>query len=161
MTTALQIINRACQKLGVKRAGVPLEDDEITDAITELNDMMLELDADGTKLNYTIVTDPSDIITAPDWAFSYMRANLAVRLASDFDVAASPELMTQAIKAEDVVIKRTSELGPVIFPSTLPVGSGNEGMHYNHFFTETNRDDLETSSGDQLSDTSDYHIQED
>lgn len=161
MTTALKIINRALQKLGVKKAGVPLTDDEVSDAIIELNDLMLELDADGTKLNYTVISDSSDIITAPDWSYSYMTSNLAVRLAPDFDISASAELVAQATTAELVVIKRTSEIGPVVYPNTLPIGSGNESMYDERFFIETNKYDLETGSGDQLSDNTDFHIQED
>ena len=145
----------------MKRSGIPLTDDEIADAISELNNLMTEFEADGTHLNYTIVSDSSDTITTPDWANSFMESNLALRLASEFEVQVSQTLAMQASKAEDIIIKRTAQLGTVLFPNTLPIGSGNETFYYDRFFKDTSRYDLETDSGDQLSDTEDMHIEED
>lgn len=125
--------------------------------------MMTELEAKGTTLNYTIVSDSDDVLTAPDWSNSYMENNLALRLAPDFDVSPSPALVQMAEESEDAIIKRTLEIGPVLFPTTLPIGSGNEAFYYNNrFFTNTSRDDIVTSSGsDQLANTEDFHIDED
>jgi len=163
MKTAIEIINRAASKIGVKRAGVPLTDDEINDAISELNDMMTETDAVGIALGYTIVSNPDDEITTPDWSWGAMAANLGVRFAPDFDVSPTQALAQQAHASWKIVLSRTIQLGPVNFPTTLPVGSGNQGgdSNSNRFFGDEYSDDLLTGSGDTLADTEDINIQED
>ncbi len=161
MKTALDIINRAASKIGVKRAGSPLEDDEITDAISELNNMMLELDASGTKLGYTVVSDSSDEITTPDWSYGAIEGQLAIRLAPEYEVSISQELAAQASASWNTVLKRTVSIGHVQFPSTLPIGSGNQYYYWQRFFLDGYANDLETGAGGTLADTEDLNIQED
>lgn len=159
--TAIDIINRALSKLGVKRAGVELTEEEINDSIDELNDMMLEIDATGVKLGYTIVSDKTDVITAPDWAYGAIRSNLAVRMAHDFDIAITPALAQQAEASWEAVLQRVVEVGPVQFPDIMPIGSGNEYWNYERFFKDTYRNDLRTGSGGTLTDEENINIQED
>lgn len=161
MKTAIDIINRATSKIGVKRAGVDLTDDEINDAISELNNMMVEVDAGGTKLGYTIVSAPTDSITTPDWTYGAMESNLAVRLAPEYEIIISQALATQAHETWKIVLKRTVEIGSTVFPDTMPIGSGNEYWNYQRFFVDTYRNDLETGAGGTLADTEDLNIQED
>lgn len=158
---AIDIINRAMSKIGVKRPGIPLEDDDISDAIAELNDMMTEIDASGTKLGYTIVSFQDDDITTPDWSYGAIRANLAIRLAPDYDTVVSPALAQQAAESWKIVLKRTVEIGETNFPDTLPVGQGNEYWNYQRFFVDEYRNDLMTGSGGTLADAENINIQED
>lgn len=163
MKTAIEIINRAASKIGVKRSGVPLTPDEITDFISEMNNMMTEADAGGTKLGYTIVSSQADEITTPDWTFGAMESNLAVRSAPDYDAQVSQALALQANESWKIVLHRTVELGTVNFPDILPIGGGNRrnGGTTNRFFTNEYADDLITGSGETLADTEDLNIQED
>ncbi len=161
MRTALQIINRAAAKIGVKRAGVDLTDDEINDAIDELNDMMLEIDAAGTALNYTIVSSKTDLITTPDWTYGAMSSQLGIRIAPEYEVSVSGELATQANESWKIVLKRTEELNSVNFPTTMPIGAGNEYWDNERFYTNEYADDLQTASGGTLADLEDINIQED
>ncbi len=161
MKTAIDIINRAASKIGVKRSGIDLTDDEISDAISELNNLMVEADAGGTKLGYTIVSSQTDEITTPDWTYGAMESNLAVRIAPEYEVTVSNELAVQASETWKIVLKRTVELGAVNYPTTLPIGSGNEYWNYQRFFVDGFNNDLETASGGTLADTEDLNIEED
>lgn len=163
MKTAIEIINRAASKIGVKRAGVPLTDDEISDFISELNNMMVEADAGGTKLGYTIVSNQGDEITTPDWSWGAIEANLGVRAAPDFDVQITQVLAQQANESWKTVLHRTVEIGPVNLPNILPVGSGNRawGNNTTRYFPNEYSGDLMTDDGGTLADTEDLNIQED
>ena len=126
MATALTIINRALSLLGVKTAGVELTNDEINDGIEVLNDMMLEFDVGGLRLGYSVVSSSSDLITSPDWSHAMMKSQLALRLAPEYDRTVSPALFKQAKDALRTVKKKVIRIGAVSYPSTYPIGSGNE-----------------------------------
>lgn len=160
MKTALDIINRAASKIGVKRAGVPLTDDEIDDFISELNNMMTELEAGGTVLGYTIVSKGSDEITTPDWSFGAIESNLGVRAAPDFDAQISGVLAASASSGLKAILKRTVQIGEVQFPTSLPTGSGNRYFNNERFFSDGYRDDLVTGSGSTLADLENINIEE-
>ncbi len=159
--TALDIINRSLSKIGVKSAGITLTDDEISDSISELNDMMTELDASGIKLGYTIISSSTDEITTPDWTWGAIRSNLAIRLAPEYGAAISQALVTQAIDGYNTILQRTVTIERVQFPTTLPIGAGNEYWNYERFFTDEYYNDILTGSHQTLATDENINIQED
>ena len=111
---------------------------DLNTGVRYLNRMMQMLDAEGVKLGYTLVDSPNDTLTVPAGAYEGIMFNLALRLASGFDVAVSPSLGVNARESKKVLYKLGVSLNKMNFPSTLPIGSGNEGnaelYEEQHFF---------------------------
>lgn len=127
METAKTVINDALQELIVQASEQPIEAVEFYTAVRYLNRMMGEFAADGIPLGYTEVQNPSDVITVASGAINGMVYNLAMNLATQYDVPVSPELAMKAANAKNVMVKIANQISPSSYPDTLPVGSGNEG----------------------------------
>lgn len=124
--TAATVITSALQEILVQASEAPLEPDEIQDAIRYMNRFMAQLAADGIALGYTDVASTSDAITIPDGAINGLVFNLAIKLASQFGKAVSPELALNAREAKNTMRNIAVTIGRSHFPNTLPIGSGNE-----------------------------------
>lgn len=127
MATAAQVLKAALQRILVQASEAELEPDEFSDAIFAMNNYMLALDADGINLGYTEVTDLSDIITIPTGALRGLIANVAIEVAPDYDGSITPGLVEAAKSGLKSMEKLGVSMGSSEFPSTLPIGSGNEG----------------------------------
>ena len=82
MPTAQTVVNGAYKFLRVKKLGYNIVDDELTDGIEELNDMMTAWDAMGRPLGYRKATEGADELGTPDWANTAIKSNLAIILSS-------------------------------------------------------------------------------
>ena len=136
MATAAQVLKAALQELVVQDVEAPLEPSEYQDAIFYLNNFMYDLDANGVSLGFTEVSNLSDAITVPPGAIQGVIKNLAVMLAPQFDIAVPGELYQQAESSMRTLEKLGVGMGRMNFPSTLPVGSGNEKNNFvnSHFY---------------------------
>lgn len=150
MATAAQVLKAALQRILVQASEADLEPDEFSDAIFAMNNYMLDLDARGINLGYTVVTNLADIITIPTGALRGLIANVAIEIAPDYDGDISAGL----VKAASEGMKAMEELGVVVttsfFPSTLPIGSGNEHNSHglsNRFFPDLEREILAETTG--------------
>lgn len=150
MATAAQVLKAALQRIIVQASEADLEPDEFSDAIFAMNNYMLDLDARGINLGYTEVTNLADIITIPTGALRGLIANVAIEIAPDYDGEISPGL----VKAASEGLKAMEELGVVVttsfFPSTLPIGSGNEHNGHglsNRFYPDLERKILAETTG--------------
>ena len=65
MTTAAQIVRSALQEISVQADEADIQPSEAQDAIFAMNNFMLDLDANGVSLGYTVVSDLGDDITIP------------------------------------------------------------------------------------------------
>jgi len=126
MATAAQVITAALQKILVQASEAPLEADELSGAIFTMNNLMLDYDASGIRLGYTEILTLGDDVTIPVGALRGLIYNLARDLVPEFGGEFSQ-------LAEDIAqsgLKTMRKLGVAItateFPSTLPIGSGNE-----------------------------------
>lgn len=126
MITANQVVKAALQEILVQAAEQPISPDQFQDAIFYLNNYMAELASDGITLGYTDVENASDQITIPRGAISGVISNLAVQLAAQYDVAVSPDLAARAQRGLTIMSKIVALDDDMIFPDTLPIGSGNE-----------------------------------
>ncbi len=127
-----------------------LNQDEATDFIFSMNTWMFSLDADGVNLGYTEVANLADIVTVPLGALYGIIKNMAIISAPDYGVIVKPALAAEAIAGLKVMRKIGSVMTPSIFPSTLPIGSGNEGtgaFRDNHFYVGDEESILAEASG--------------
>lgn len=138
METAETVINDALQELLVQASEQPLEAVDFETAKRYLNRMMFEFDADGINLGFTQVIKASDPITVAYGAINGIIYNLAMHLATTFDVPVGPELALKAVEGKRIMTKISTTIGPSSFPDTLPIGSGNEADHTDsyHFYNE-------------------------
>lgn len=152
MATAAQVIRAILQEILVQASEQDLEPAETSDTIFEMNNFMFELDANGVKLGYTEVTSLSDLITIPAGAISGLIKNVALRIAPQFDRPVPMGLIEQARRGLKVMNTLGINLSAMQFPSTLPIGSGNEfdDFNFNHFFPELDDSILDESNNNIL-----------
>lgn len=140
MATAREYVYRALAKLGVKSAETTIEASELNDGIETLNDMMTELEGSGILLGYVAVNSGDDEVRIPREAQGAIKANLAVRLASDYSRPVTAELAAEVKASTNNLLRSTVKLDNVAYPSTLPMGSGNRCYEDDeNFFTEESK----------------------
>jgi len=140
--TASTVIRDALQEIIVQSSEQPIQPNEATDAMRYLNRMMFAWEAKGIALGYTVVSNLGDEITVPDGALEGIVLNLAIKLAPQYDVAVGMDLRENARDAYKSVLKLSITRPLSQYPSTLPIGSGNEGdtldSNYHFYETDTN-----------------------
>lgn len=138
METAGDIIKDALQELTALGSEQPAPASDVNDAIRYLNRMVTAWDARGIKLGYTIVKNPSDIVTVPAGALSGIVANLAVELANSYDVPVGGDLADRANTGLNTIRQIGLKIGQQHFSGNLPIGSGNESssdiVEHDRFF---------------------------
>lgn len=129
MSQAGDIIKDALIEITRLGAEAPVEQVDAQAAIRYLNRMMAGLDAKGLDLGYTVVSDFADTITIPAGAEEGVVFLLATRLWNQFssDKPLPGALVTAAISGLQAIRDIAVTVGATEFPSTLPIGSGNEG----------------------------------
>lgn len=127
MATVAQVATASLKRILVQAADAPLEADEYQDYIFALNNFMLALDAEGITLGYTVVSDLGDEVTVPAGALRGIIANMAIEVAPDYNGTVSPALANAAAEGMQVMRIIGQTVGATSYPSTLPIGSGNEG----------------------------------
>ena len=125
MTTALQIINGAAEKIGVKEAESALESGDFQVILNEMNDLLSEWADLGLTPAFVDVSASTDIVAIDRNAVSAAKNNLAIRIAPSFE-----RIVTQAlakIAGDSLRSLQASQIhiGAVAYPDTLPTGSGN------------------------------------
>ncbi len=131
-------------ELVVVGAEADLEPAEIQSTIRYMNRYMTMIDAAGITLGYTKIDSLNDPITIPDGAIMGMIKNIVLMLAPQYGAVVTTELMIAASDGLKAMRKLAVTLEPTPYPSTLPVGSGNEwqGNEWSHFYPGD--DDLES-----------------
>ena len=151
MATAAQVIKASLQKTLVQASEAPIEASEAQDFIFSMNNYMLALDADGVTLGYTSVSDLSDEITIPTGALRGLIYNMAIETAPEYGGAVTNEIRIIADQGLKVMRKLGQSMGITSYPSTLPIGSGNEGDFTfgstTHFFPDAEAEILAETTG--------------
>lgn len=152
--TILEAIEQAYEEIKVKTLGIPLQQSYIDRAVNMLNRMMNADATRGRGLGYTDAQkgNTGAELTVADWALDYVILGLAMKLAPGFGKQLSLETREAYDMAEKAVLRMTTGMpSRGYFPSTLPLGAGNEG---NGLSTITNFDTAESGAyfGDQYSD---------
>ncbi len=141
MTTVLQIVDGAAEKLGVKTAESDLESGDFQVIVNEMNDLLTEWSDSGLTPAFKEVTESTDTVDVDRNAVSAIKNALAIRIAPSFE-----RIVTQALakNASDTLQRLQSSvvfIGEVAFPDTLPTGSGNNcaGSFQNDRFFPSNK----------------------
>jgi len=151
--TANDIIKSALQEILVQASEAPIEADQAQDGIRYLNRMMAKFSAQGISIGYTSVTSLGSPITVSDGALDGIVKNLAISLFPQYaapGTALNPLLVQQAREGLDVMrMLAIDSIGPSFYPSSLPVGSGNESSNSigDTFYTEPSEEVLGESGG--------------
>lgn len=95
MATASDIITRALKLVRAVPAGETPSDEEMTDALDALNDMLHSWALKGIDVGHTTL-GLTDTVTLPDAYLKAVRYNLAVELAPEYGVPLAPEIVHQA-----------------------------------------------------------------
>ena len=150
MATVSQVLKSSLQRILVQASEAPIEASEAEDFIFDMNNFMLALDVDGVQLGYTEVSDLGDEITIPTGALRGLIANMAVEVAPDYDGTVTPALASAARNGLQVMRKLGQSIAASRFPSTLPLGSGNEdcsGFNTTHFYPDQEAEILAETTG--------------
>lgn len=149
MATAGELVTQILNQINVRQSEAPIQADEAQDTIFMLNSYMLAQSANGINLGYTQVSDLGDEITVPDGAILGIVANVAILMASTFDVQVSQSLVAQAKIGLDAMRKIGVSMSQAEYPSELPIGSGNEGdsVYTDHLYQDRQTTILQESGG--------------
>ncbi len=152
MEKAGDMIKDALGEIVVAGAEAPVEPDEIQLGIRYMNRMMAALDARGVPLGYTEVSSLGDTVTIPAGANEGVIALLALRLWNQFSDGQPPPpvLIATAKSGLKALMDITFSIGQTEYPSTLPIGSGNEGdstFNTTHFYPDLQADILAETTG--------------
>lgn len=148
--TAGDIVKDALGEITVLGAEAPVEAVDAQIGIRYLNRMMAAFDADGIDLGYTEATNLNSPITVPVGAIDGMVTQLAVRLHAQFSAAdpLSQDLLARAVSGKKTMRNLAVRVGASEFPSTLPIGSGNEyDNNTAHFYPDLESTILAESTG--------------
>lgn len=149
MATVAQVIKASLQRILVQASEAPIEAAEAQDFIFDMNNYMLDLDAKGITLGYTAVSDLGDEVTIPTGALRGLIANMAIEVAPDYNGTVSPALNSTAIDGLKTMRLLGQTISATRFPSTLPIGSGNEqgGVCTTHYYPDQEAEILAETTG--------------
>ena len=149
MATAEEIITDALGEILVQASEQSVEPEAMQTSIRYLNRMMSEWAARGMSLGFTIITNPADSVTVPDGALNAVVYNLAIKLSQQYDAPITVNLASSAKDGMSAVLDLSVTSGATQMPSTMPLGSGNEGFLNNgsrHFYVKSDLEAAETEA---------------
>jgi hypothetical protein len=151
MATAAQVLKAILQEILVQAAESELESDEYQDTIFAMNNYMTALDANGVSLGYTIVGNLADEVTIPAGALQGLIANVAIMVAPQYGATVTAALAEKAKFGIKAMLKLGAGQSPMVHPSTLPYGSGNEIQQDWRRFYPGSTDNVVTETGENIS----------
>ena len=125
--TASEVVTDILQELIVQGAESPIDAPDSQVTMRYMNRYMAMLSAKGIDLGYTKVTSLGDAITIADGAIMGLIKNVAISLATQYDVPVSGQLRADAMEGLSAMRKLGITYLPTSMPCTMPRGSGNEG----------------------------------
>jgi len=126
MTTARQIVTRAAEEIGVKRAEITLEPADAQVIFDRMNDLLVEWADVGLTPAFTIVADLDDDVNIDSNAKGAVQYALAIRSAPAFQKVVTADLRDLARETLTALERSVIHIGEVALPDTLPTGSGND-----------------------------------
>ena len=141
MTTMREVVEDALEDIGVKKAEVSLQPDELQSGIRRLNDMLAQWNELGITPGYSPLLNGDDVLNIEPAAIAAAKTKLAIRLAPSYSKTVTPELVENAREAMQYLEAANSHINNVAYPDTLPIGSGNECHSdgtFDRFFNQNN-----------------------
>jgi hypothetical protein len=126
MEIASTVIKDILQEVQVQASEQPVEAADSNTVIRYMNRFMTSLDVKGVSLGYTKINNPSDPVTIPDAALEGLIFNVAKRILNTYDIPLNAELQEAAKDGLDAMFTLGVVIDTTAYPSTLPIGSGNE-----------------------------------
>ena len=139
MATTKQIIDGAAKRLGVKTAEIALEPDDFQTILDHLNDLGTAWADIGRTPGFQEVSTGTDVVAIDRNAVGAFKDALAIMSAPDFQRIVTPAMAENARSSLKMLQASANHIGPVDFPDTLPIGSGNDcgdSFRTNRFFEE-------------------------
>jgi hypothetical protein len=135
-TTVREILLGAFEDINVHADEDTLGASDARVGMQNINRLMAELDADGISLGFTNVDQLSDVVTIPAGAMNALISLLAFRLWPKYRTPELPSaIIGNAKRAVTILSKLGSSVGEALFPSTLPIGSGNGSCLTSAFYS--------------------------
>ena len=126
MTTVLQIVEGAAEKIGVKEAESDLEAADFQVIVNEMNDMLAIWSDKGLTPAFKEVTESTDTVDVDRNAVSAIKNALAIQIAPSFERIVTQALAKIAASSLADLEASTDFIGEIAYPDTLPTGSGND-----------------------------------
>lgn len=152
-----ELITASFRKLAIRASESSLTEQEKTDALFELNNMMAQYETEGFHLAYTPVSSTSDEITTPEWSHRWMILSLAVLIAPEYGKQPSPVILADLSVAYKAIQNVLISAPRVKLPPDMPIGGGNQGIGQRdlggrRFVGDQTSEDILTGGGDGLHD---------
>lgn len=125
MATVKEVVTDALEEILAQSSEEPIAAADGETGIRYLNDMLTMWELLGVNLGYTTVENMGDHLTVDDGALFGIKKLLAISLAPKFNAEVSPFLMREAKQGWQAIEDLTFKINAVNYPSTLPIGSGN------------------------------------
>ena len=101
---------------------------------------------DGLNPGFTVVQDIDDETNIPSWFEGCIVAHLGIILAPSYGMPLDPRRIATAQFMLAAAEERLVSLPEAFFPSTLPVGRGNQVYNNDYFFSKEDPDNLSTNT---------------
>lgn len=140
MTTKAELINGAYSLMRISGITVDPSGEDLTLALTRLEDMAAEFDGRNIITDYNFEQNPVvgslHNLERKFW-FAY-KANLAIRLLPDFGKQAPPELVAMQQTSFSFLSANTAPRREISYPSRMPRGQANTrwSTRWSRFFTK-------------------------
>lgn len=100
-------------------------------AIDALNALMARIEADGTALGWSPVTNPSDDLPLPQEATQAIAANLSIVLAPEYGVTPLPTVQAMALSGMENLLRDVAVATPIQPILALPKPTNFNGATLN------------------------------
>lgn len=141
MWTKKDVINKALAVLGVASYEYDISPEEYNSSLMSLDMMLATWNRKGLKIGYPLPGSPnnSELLEStyfPDDVVEAAVFNLAIAIAPEYGIDPSPIVSKKAKMTYDTLMIRASMPVEMIFPTTMPRGSGNKRIDDNYYNQE-------------------------
>ena len=158
--TVRQTVQKALKESQILEAGGSVEDEDLDDAIIELNVMMFEEVANGLNVGFSEVSDPEDYVTVPIWSYGWVSYTLGIRLCGLYGVDPPPTLIAKHDRATSAVEKMVVENPETYYPCILPTGWDSYGYYdRNAFFGDQGVNDILSGNNGNIRDEEGQNVE--
>jgi len=142
MAKASEFVRDILEDVTQLGAEQPIQSADAQKTIRYMNDLGEEWAADGTLDSYTLIAGLGDDVSIPGYANAAFKVHTTIRLLEAFGKPVSAGLLGRATTSLRSLLASSQRIDPAQFPSTLPVGSGNECRATDSRFYDSEADEI-------------------